>query len=122
MPEIEPYTPPVDSWVRWITPSFSREGQVVWTQPPGMKIRWLGEYTDQIFPWAWVHFGEHADMELIEKPAAADRIERERSEGRVGITEAAARMGTTPKRIRQKLRDGKLPGVQQDGRWTHVIF
>lgn len=116
------YTPPLGAWIRWTTTEFGREGQVVESTPPSIVVKWLGVETPQVFPWAWPHFTEHPDMEFISKPPAADRIERERLEGRVGITEAAARLGIEPKRVRQRLRDGKLRGIQHEGRWTHVIF
>ncbi len=39
------------------------------------------------------------------------------SEGMVDISTAAARMGITPKAVRNRLGRGTLDGTKQDGRW-----
>lgn len=112
--------PSEGQWVRWITPDFGREGQVVLSQPPSMIIRWLGVDEPQVFPLASMHFGPGGDMEFISEPIKASQIDRQMADGYMGVAAAAAALGITEKRVRQRLRNGTLKGLRKAGRWTQV--
>ena len=113
--------PPVGTWVRWVDLETQREGEVIKSEWPSMVVRWLGVDLPQVFPLAYGYFD--ADMmEVIPRPPRASQIRRQQASGRLGIAAAAARLGTTQKRVRQRLRDGSLRGEQVDGRWVEVYF
>lgn len=114
--------PPVGAWIRWITLEFGHEGQVIESSWPSMVVKWLGVDEPQVFPWAHPHFTPLGDMEVIPKPAQAAKIERQQASGVLGVAAAAAALGTTPKRVRQRLRDGTLKGIQRDGKWIEVFL
>lgn len=117
--------PKVGDWVRWISTEAQREGQIVYADWPSFVVKWLGVEQLQTFSWGHVHFGhEHmiADMEIIPEPPRARKIAEQSSRGVLGIDAAAARLGTTPKRVRQLLRDGKLEGRRENGKWAEVLL
>lgn len=107
-------------WVRWITADFGREGQVVDIQPPSMIVRWLGISEPQVFPIAEHYFGPDGTMKIIREPAKAAQIDRQMADGHMGVAAAAAALGITEKRVRQRLRSGSLKGTRKDGRWLTV--
>jgi hypothetical protein len=109
-------------WVRWITADFGREGKVIHVQPPSMIIRWLGIPEPQVFPLIAQHFGPSGDMVLIREPAKAAQIDHQIARGHMGVAAAAAALGITEKRVRQRLRSGTLEGKQEDGRWVTVAL
>lgn len=112
--------PAEGDWVRWVSVEIQREGQVVRATWPSLVIEWLGVETPQVFPWGHRHFGPGGDMEIIPEPPKAARIAEQQALGSLGIDAAAAALGTTPKRVRQLLRDGKLEGERKGGRWVAV--
>lgn len=112
--------PSEGKWVRWITSDFGREGQVLVVQPPSVIIRWLGIEEPQVFPIAELHFGPEGDMEFISEPAKAAQIDQQLEQGYMGVAAAAAALGITEKRIRQRLRSGTLKGKREGGRWVQV--
>lgn len=103
-------------WVRWTTESQSKQGQVITIVGVSFIVRWL-DGSEQVFPVAEY---ARASMEIIERPREASRIERDRRKGVMSISRAAATLGTTPKRVRAMLREGKLEGEQRDGKWISV--
>ena len=107
-------------WVRWITADFGREGKVIHVQRPSIIVRWLGIPEPQVFPLAEHHFGPSGDMVLIREPIKAAQIDRQMTRGHMGVAAAAAALGITEKRVRQRLRSGSLEGKQEDGRWVQV--
>lgn len=118
--------PQQGDWVRWLSDDVGREGQVIRASGPSLTIKWLGVDEPQVFPAGIMYFqGEVSfgrSMSIIERPAVADRIEQEEASGVLGIAAAAARLKTTPKNVRARLRAGTLQGRQRDGRWVEVIF
>ena len=109
--------PSEGQWVRWITADFGREGQVISVQPPSMVVRWLGIEEPQVFP---VAASALRDMEVIPEPAKAAQIDQQLAQGYMGVAAAAAALGITEKRIRQRLRSGSLEGKREGGRWVQV--
>jgi len=114
--------PEVGDWVRWVNVDIQRDGQVILSQYPSMIVRWLGVDDPQVFPWAHTHFMIAGDMEIIAEPPRASLIAAQRASGVLGIDAAAASLGITPKRVRQLLREGKLEGHQESGRWVEVVL
>lgn len=112
--------PAVGDWIRWVTPEIQREGQIVLSDYPSLVIEWLGVDEPQVFPWGQIHFEGAADMEIVPEPPRAAQVRQQKASGVMGIAAAAAALGTTPKRIRQMLRDGKLEGRREAGRWVEV--
>lgn len=113
--------PHLGSWVRWVTSDFGREGQVVAVDPPSMVVKWLGIDQPQVFPLATPYFVRgHDQMEVIPEPPKAAQIDRQMAKGHMGVAAAAAALGITEKRVRQRLRSGTLGGEYKDGRWTKV--
>jgi hypothetical protein len=114
--------PQAGCWVRWVEVDVQREGIITLSLWPSLVIRWLGVDEPQAFPMAYPYFAEGGSMEVIPRPPQAARVRRDKQAGVIGIATAAARLGTTPKRIRQQLRDGKLTGRQVDGHWVEVFL
>lgn len=114
--------PEVGSWVRWVDIEVAREGEVIQSEWPSLVVQWLGVDEPQVFPLAYPLLHDKRTMEVIPRPARASQIRRDQARGRLGIAAAAARLGTTQKRVRQRLRDGQLKGKQVDGRWVEVYF
>lgn len=112
--------PTPGDWVRWVTADIGREGQVIDVQWPSMVVRWLGIPDPQVFPIADMHFGPRGDMEIIGEPAKAAQIDHQMSNGYMGVAAAAAALGITEKRVRQRLRNGSLGGRREGGRWIEV--
>jgi hypothetical protein len=108
----------VGQWIEWQTDTSVKRGEVIEVQDPSFVVRWLGG-EEQVFP-VIEYVLSSSRLEIIRKPKEAARIERDRRKGVMSIQRAAASLGTTPKRIRAQLRDGKLKGVRQDGRWIAV--
>ena len=102
-------------WVRWTADDRVKEGQVVRSTGVSMVVDWLGGDT-QVFPVIEYVKG----MEAIPRPPKASSIERDERRGVMSVSRAAAVLGTTPKRIRARLRDGTLRGRQRDGKWVSV--
>lgn len=111
--------PKAGQWLRWLDTDVGREGQILSVNGVSMVVRWLGVEEPQVFPWGLAQWPRN-DMEVVPRPSSASRIDREKREGRMGIATAAALLGTTPKRVRQKLRDGQLEGRREKGRWVEV--
>jgi hypothetical protein len=109
--------PLVDDWVRWTTDNSVKEGKVVRRTDVSMVVQWLGG-GEQVFPVIEYAKG----LELISRPPRASSIERDSSRGVMSVARAAAILGTTPKRVRAKLREGSLTGTQRDGRWVSVML
>lgn len=116
--------PAAGQWLRWVTPEFGREGEVISAMWPSFTVRWLGVDNPQTFPLGYVYFvaGSTEQMEFIDRPKNATQIRRQQASGIIGVAAAAAAMGTTPKIIRARLRAGKLKGIQRDGKWVSVIL
>jgi hypothetical protein len=112
--------PRVGEWVRWVNPDFAREGVVEVSSSPSLVIRWLGISQPQVFPNALHYFAQGGDMTVIPRPPKAAKIDRQMKRGRKGIAAAAAALGITEKRVRQRLRNGSLKGRQVDGKWVEV--
>jgi hypothetical protein len=110
--------PEPGQWIRWLDADIQREGQLTSVDYPGFTVEWLG-VGEQNFPWGCASWPRR-DMEIIPRPPSAAKVDREKRRGRVGIATAAATLGTTPKRVRQLLRDGKLKGTRREGKWVAV--
>lgn len=107
-------------WVRWLTSDIAREGVVERISGVSLVIRWLGIDHPQVFPTGLRHFKQGGEMTVIPRPPKATKIERQMKRGHMGIAAAAAALGITEKRVRQRLRSGTLKGRQVDGRWVEV--
>lgn len=115
--------PDVDQWIRWSTDWHVREGRVTMVAGPSMRVRFLGDAEDTVFPWGFVYMdGAWGDssMQVIARPRGALEMERRVDAGMMGVREAAAALGTTPKRVRALLRSGALQGERRDGQWAEV--
>lgn len=104
-------------WVRWSYEGSVKEGQVISHEYPSFTVKWLGG-SEQVFPV----FEYAKGMEVIGKPSRASSIERDQSHGVMSVRRAASILGTTPKRVRARLREGSLQGAQRDGKWVSVDF
>jgi hypothetical protein len=104
-------------WVRWTTDTSVKEGQVIRRAGVSLVVKWLGG-GEQVFPVIEYAHG----LEVIGKPSRASSIERDESHGVMSVRRAAAILGTTPKRIRARLREGSLEGKQRDGKWVSVVM
>lgn len=102
-------------WVRWSYEGSLKEGQVVETEGVSFIVEWL-DGDRQVFPV----FEYVTGIEVIGKPPKASSIKRDAAKGRMSIARAASVLGTTPKRVRAKLREGALQGVRKDGKWVSV--
>lgn len=112
--------PEPGQWLRWFDHDVQREGRLLDVIWPSFRIDFLG-VGEQVFPFGCAIW-PRSDMEIIPRPPSASKVDRESREGRVGISTAAAALGTTPKRVRQMLRDGKLRGTQREGKWVAVVL
>jgi hypothetical protein len=115
--------PSVGQWIRWVTEWRAREGRVTLVNGPSMRVRFLGDADETVFPWGFIYFdGEWGDstMQVIERPRGAVEMERRVDSGMMGVREAAAALGTTSKRVRALLRSGALEGERRDGQWVEV--
>lgn len=107
-------------WIRWVAPEFAKEGEVIFVNHPSMMVRWLGSGIEQVFPLATFHFGPNGDMEIIARPPKASQIRRDEQRDRLSVAAAAAALGISEKRVRQRLRSGSLQGRQEGGKWVEV--
>lgn len=114
----------VGQWIRWIPATGERvfQGQVVKVSGPSAVVNWLGG-EDQVFPVVEGYFPPYGTgIEVIAPPKGAIAIERAVHEGRMTVGRAAARLGTSRKRVRAMLRAGQLRGRQEAGRWVEVFL
>lgn len=109
-------------WILWQTDHTAKRGQVVRSEGPSIVVKWLGG-EEQVFPlvWPYTHRSNDARMEVIERPEEASRIAKDEHHGVMTVRRAAAVLGTTPKRIRAMLREGKLQGTREGGKWKTVV-
>lgn len=105
------------SWLRWTTDNSVKEGRVVHRADVSLVVEWLGGGR-QVFPVIEYAKG----LETIPRPPRASLIERDSSRGVMSVPRAAAILGTTTKRVRAKLREGSLQGIQRDGKWVSVVM
>jgi hypothetical protein len=119
------YFPSKGDWVRWVTTSSGREGQVVEAIWPSFTVKWLGVEQPQVFPWGQMYFnGEQssASMEPIRKPRGVTAKASTPSGAAMTTAQAASALGITQRALRMKLRSGKIKGLQRDGRWVAVYL
>jgi len=114
----------VGDWIQWSTPEHVKQGKVVVSLGPSIKVEWLGG-GEQVFPIVEGYVrgpfaSSSARIDIIQKPKGAARIEREVTVGRMSVARASALLGIEQKRIRGMLRSGALRGDQTDGKWTSV--
>ena len=112
-------------WVRWTMPEFVREGRIVKEVGPSVVVHFLGFDQPQVFPMGIKDYLNASSssphrMEYIPRPSKATEIEQAPEGDMMPLSKAAAILGTTPKRVRALLREGKLTGRQEDGRWRGV--
>jgi hypothetical protein len=116
------YFPEQGQWVRWVTESFGREGEVIDSSWPSLTIKWLGVEEPQVFPWAMSYFeGSSKGMALIPAPKKMPENRQSLEQGSLSIAQAAVTLGITQKAVRSKLRAGKLRGYQLEGKWVGCI-
>lgn len=117
----EPYNPfSVGQWILWTTYGQVKQGEVIHTEGPSMRVRWLDGF-EQVFPVIeYAHRTRSSRMDVIQRPREASKIERDRKRGVMSVQRAASALGITPKRVRAMLRAGQLHGVQSDGKWVSV--
>jgi hypothetical protein len=111
-------------WIQWSTPDHVKQGEVVVSSGPSIKVAWLGG-GEAVFPVvegyiAGPYRSDHWRIDIIPRPKGASRIKREQLNGRMSVARAAALLGIEQKRIRAMLRSGALRGEQTDGKWSAV--
>lgn len=119
------YFPRKGDWVRWVTSSFGREGRVVSASWPSFTVKWLGVDEPQVFPLGYLYFTNEQSsmsMELIKKPAKIAAKVSTPSGGAMTPAQAAAALGIDQRKLRIKLRSGKIRGIQENGRWVSVYL
>lgn len=120
--------PKQGDWVRWTTFDWVKEGEVVRASPPSLVIRWATKEEPQVFPVAEPYLnGEMKSSTMIVIPAPKRKLQAVPDAPAVSAAivtpkEAAAVLGIDMRVLRQRLRSGKVKGLQRDGRWVEVYL
>lgn len=119
------FFPEQGTWVRWLTSTHGREGEVIRSQWPSLTIQWLGVEEPQVFPYGYIYFDDEypsSQMEVIDPPSVSIPDAPAGGDRPMTPKQAAAVLGIDMKILRQRLRSGKVKGLQRDGRWVQVYL
>lgn len=117
--------------VRWIMPAFVKRGTITFIQKRSMKVWFDGDDRETTIPDAKEYFvmAKQGRTDYALARLAQDRVfilkspdtVREELVGQVvqkmDVAAVAAYLGTNPKEVRRKLRQGKIKGYRENGHW-----
>lgn len=112
--------------LRWTTPKFVKRGTLVSASKRTMVIHFDGHAKPTVIPDAKWYFVEgkvgNKNEHLVTISTPPLEVKRPESlEGQddlVTPAEAAAYLGTDPKNIRRKIRNGTIRAYREGGRWV----
>lgn len=112
----------VGDWFQFSTPHFNRIGRVLEKKGRSLRVQYQAREGTVAIPDAEIYFHDSDDLKrgtVFKRIPAQNRIPFPTGEWAT-LEQAAHLLDSTPKALRQKLRDGELEGKRNGGRWTKV--